>query len=232
VLGAESGHHRMLLVPQGNMWSLQENQELFDEISVLFPGRPAAGEFLAMAVLYRLVETDAPRVAGVALLLIFIWTLVDLRSIGRAVGALIAVVAGMTWFGACMALTGLKLSLLNFVGIPILMGIGIDVVIHLMHRIEEEGPGRVRYALMTTGWAAFLSTATTVLSFSALLIASNRGVRSLGELIMLGLTIITIAAFVSVSVGWMITWRARKALPQALPEEEPEARSEAGGAKP
>lgn len=219
VLGASEGHHRMLLLPAGNMWDLQSNQALFDEVSALVPEQPAAGEFLALAVLYRLVKTDAPRVAGLAVVLIFLWTLIDLRSLGRALGAISAVAVGMIWAGAGMAFFGLKISLVNFVGIPILMGIGIDVVIHLLHRMEEEGPGRVRYALLTTGWAAFLSTTTTILSFSALQIASNQGVRSLGLVIVMGLTVVTIAAFVSVSVGWMITWKIKKKLPETLHDQ-------------
>ena len=218
VLGASEGHHRMMLLPAGNMWDLRSNQALFDEVSALVPDQPAAGEFLALAVLYRLVKTDAPRVAGLAMVLIFAWTLIDLRSLGRALGALSAVTVGMIWAGAGMATFGLKLSLVNFVGIPILMGIGIDVVIHLLHRMEEEGPGRVRYALLTTGWAAFLSTTTTILSFSALQIASNQGVRSLGLVIVMGLTVVTVAAFVSVSIGWMMTWKIKKKLPETLPE--------------
>ena len=219
MLGASDGHHRMLLLTQGNMWNLKGNQQLFDEVRGLIPDQPAAGEYLALAVLYELVERDAPRIAGLALLLIFVCTLLDLRSPGRALGAVAAVVVGMAWSGAAMVGFGLKLSLVNFVGIPILMGIGIDVVIHLLHRMEEEGPGRIRYALMTTGWAAFLSTTTTILSFSALQIASNQGVRSLGLVIMLGLAVVTFAAFVSVSIGWMMTWKVKGELPDALPEE-------------
>ena len=220
VLGASEGHHRMLLLPEGNMWNLQSNQALFTEVETLVPDQPAAGEFLALAVLYRLVEKDAPRVAGLALLLIFVWTLIDLRSPSRALGAVTAVAIGMCWASACMVIFGLKLSLVNFVGIPILMGIGIDVVIHLLHRMEEEGPGRIRYALMTTGWAAFLSTTTTILSFSALQIASNKGVRSLGMVIVMGLTVVTIAAFVSVSLGWMMTWRITRQLPDTVPDQK------------
>ncbi|MFT5681591.1 MAG: putative exporter [Myxococcota bacterium] len=219
MLGASDGHHRMVLMPKGNMWNLQGDQALFDEVHSLIPDQPAAGEYLALAVLYKLVETDAPRIAGLATLLIFAWTLIDLRSLGRALGAVAAVAVGMIWAGACMVLFDLKLSLVNFVGIPILMGIGIDVVIHLLHRMEEEGPGRIRYALMTTGWAAFLSTTTTILSFSALQIASNQGVRSLGMVIMVGLAVVTIAAFVSVSLGWMMTWKVKGELPETLPEE-------------
>ena len=87
-----------------------------------------------------------------------------------------------------------------------MMGIGIDVIIHLMHRISEEGPGRISYALKTTGKASFVSVATTVVSFSSLLIASSRGIQSLGQLVVTGLILVTLAAFSWIPLGWMSMW--------------------------
>jgi len=213
VLGADEGRHRMLLIPTGNMWDLRNNVKLHEVVQRWLPGRPAAGEYLATAVLYRLMQGDAPRVAGVALLTVFALTWFDLRSVKRASGALLALLAGMCWAGAGLVMFQVKLSLVNFVGIPILLGIGVDVVIHLLHRLYEEGPGRVRWALSTTGWASALSAATTVLSFAALSVASSQGVRSLGIMIVLGLTLVTVAAFVAIPVGWMTVWKVRGTLP-------------------
>jgi predicted RND superfamily exporter protein len=95
------------------------------------------------------------------------------------------------------------------VGIPILLGIGMDVIVHLLHRIETEGPGGVLRALRTTGFAAGISTTNNILSFVALLAAANRGVRSLGEMIVIGLTLMTLAGFVGVPFFWMTVWRLR-----------------------
>jgi len=209
ILGVADGRHRLMLVPRGNMWDMREDTALYNEMAEWLPGRPAASEFLASAVLFRLIGVDGPRIAGLALGIIFLVTLLDLRRFGRALGAVTAVAVGMCWAGAGMSLFGVKLSLINFAAIPILMGIGVDIVIHLLHRLAEEGPGRVRYTLKTTGWASLLSTVTTIVSFSALYIATNQGVRSLGTLVVLGLSMVTIAAFISVPLGWMLAWRVR-----------------------
>ena len=219
-LGANGDNHRILLIPTGNMWDLRENARLHDALEAAIPDRPLAGEYLAMSVLYRLVKSDAPRIAVTALLVVFALTALDLRSGRRALGAMGALVAGLVWAGAGMAVFRLKLSMVNFVAIPILMGIGIDVVIHLLHRLSEEGPGRIRIALTTTGWAAALSTATTVVSFASLSVATSQGVRSLGVIIVLGLTLVTTAAFVAVPLGWMTTWKLRGDLPRADADSE------------
>ena len=213
LLGAGGGHFRMVLIPKGNMWDLRENVLLADAISTWLPGRKAAGEFLASAMLYRLMQQDGPRVAGVALILVFFLTVADLRSLSRGTGAMLGLLAGMAWAAGGLALFKVDISLVNFVGIPILMGLGIDVVIHLLHRLHEEGPGRIRFALTTTGWAAAISSITTIASFASLTFASNQGVRSLGLIVVLGLTLITAAAFTVVPLGWMTVWKVRGDLP-------------------
>jgi predicted RND superfamily exporter protein len=209
VLGAVEGRHRLLLTTTDNMWDVRQNKELYDSVKAHAPDAEAAGEYLALAVLYELMESDGPRVASLALLAVMIMTWIDLRRFGRALGAVAALTAGMCWAGAALVLFEVKLSLVNFVGIPILMGIGVDVVIHLVHRLQEEGPGRVRHALSTTGWASGLSTATTVFSFAALSVASAQGVQSLGLLIVIGLTLVSVVALTAVPLGWMTLWRVR-----------------------
>jgi predicted RND superfamily exporter protein len=142
-----------------------------------------------------------------------------MKSHRRGLGATAALLAGLCWAGAGLALFRVKLSMINFVGIPILMGIGIDVVIHLLHRMSEEGPGRILKALATTGTASALSAATTILSFAALTAAGNQGVRSLGLMIVLGLALVTVAGFTAVPLGWMTTWKVRGQVGKRANEE-------------
>ena len=123
--------------------------------------------------------------------------------------AVAVLLVGMCYAGGGMVAFGIDMTMVNFVGVPIMIGIGIDVIIHLMHRISEEGPGRIRHALETTGKAALLSASTTTLSFVSLFIAANRGLHSLGEIVVSGLLLVTLTAFVAIPLGWMSIWRAR-----------------------
>ena len=209
ILGASNGHHRLVIAPSGNMWDIRQNAELRSELERLLPNAELAGEYLAMASLFELIKDDGPKISIIALVLVFIVSLLDLRSFKRAISAVVILATGIAWAGAAMWVMGIKLSLLNFVGLPIMMGIGIDIIIHLLHRIDKEGPGRIGFALRTTGWAAVLSTLTTMFSFAALLIAENRGIHSLGQMIVAGLFLVGTAAFIAVPLGWISVWRRR-----------------------
>lgn len=199
--------HRLLVFPKGNMWDLTEAAAFSDEIAVLAPGLPAAGEYTTLGSLYRIVRSDMPVIAMLALFLVAALTLIDLKKVVWALGAIGTLMAGMIWAGAAIQTLGVKLSILNVVGIPILLGIGVDVVIHLLHRLKEEGPGGVRRALATTGVAAAVSTLTTILSFLSLLLAGNRGVRDLGMLVVVGLSAVFLASAVMLPIAWAAGWR-------------------------
>ena len=210
LVGYSEQTSRLVLLPGGNQWDIRENNGLATALDEHFPGRVKVGEYLAIADLYRLLKADAPYVGGMALILVLLASLLDIKSMWRAVSAVLILIIGMSWAGASMVYFGIPLSMFNFVGIPIMIGIGIDVIIHLMHRISEEGPGRIGFALKTTGFAALLSVSTTTLSFSSLFFATNRGVQSLGQLVVVGLILITVAAFSWIPLGWMSMWFRHK----------------------
>ena len=218
VTGSTEGRHRLLMFPAGNVYDLRVVGELKSVLEQEMGDVPFAGEFIGLGALAQVIRRDAPIVGIGALLLVMLGTLLDLRKPTRALGAMLLLMASMVWAGAVVVLAQVKLSIVNIVGIPILLGIGVDVVIHLLHRLAEEGPGRVLKALSTTGWASGLSAATTVLSFASLALAGNRGIQSLGMLVLVGLTTVTIAAFLFVPTGWMTVWKIAGEAPANEPE--------------
>ena len=198
---------RMLLLPKGNMWDVREAGKLKAEVEHELPDRPLAGEYLGVASMFNMVWRDAPKVAGIALLFVALLAWRDLRKPLFVAGAVTTLVAGMVWAGGAVWLSGVKLTMVNLTGVPILLGIGVDVVIHLLHRLQEEGPGGVRKALRTTGVAASISTVTTMGSFLSLTLAGNRGVRSLGLLIVIGLAVVFVISAFLLPLVWSAGWK-------------------------
>ncbi len=215
-LGALDGKHRMLMVPTGNMWDMREAYHLTEVMEREFPDTVIASEYVTLGVLYRLMQRDAPIIAAVAFALVLLFTSLDLRKPRAIAGAIGVLVAGVAWWGASLVMSDIKISMVNFVGIPIVLGIGIDVMIHLIHRISEEGPGGIIKSLSTTGWASALGTSTTVVAFAALSLGSSKGISSLGLLVLLGEVAVTIAGFVLVPLGFATIWAMKGEHP---PEE-------------
>lgn len=207
LLGTANDQHRLLLLPRGNMWDLREASALEAEVRTAVRTVPAAGEYVALGALFRVMRRDLPIVGGLALVMVTLLCAIDLRRPYRIATALGTLLAGLTWAAAALQVTGVHLTMVNVVGVPILLGIGVDVVIHLLHRLAEEGPGGVRRALSTTGVAATISTLTTVLSFCSLTLAGNRGIRSLGLLVVIGLIAVFMASAILLPTAWAAGWK-------------------------
>ena len=216
LIGAPPGVNALVLMGSGNMWDMKRTHEISTELRELLPGAVIAGGLLLSGDIYSMARIDAPLICIVALVFICAATLLDLRNLRLTAAAVAVLLTGMVWAGSTVALFDVKISLLNVVGIAILLGIGVGVVIHLLHRLREEGPGRVRFVLATTGWAAALSSLTTALSFAAISMAGGRGIRGLGLIVLIGLVALTIAAFLILPTGWMTAWKLGGRLPDAM----------------
>lgn len=214
LLGADGDHHRMLLLPTGNMWDISQSAVLADAVKEHLPGRRVAGEYLIQGTLYVLTLKDLPRVAIVALALVTILMGFDLRRVGATAWGMGVQVAGLIWAGGALVPLGLEFNLVNIVGIPICVGTGIEFAIFLMHRLDAEGPHGVRRAVLTSGLASVLCMVTTLLGFASLLFAHNRGIRSLGVLVCVGDAVHAIAGFVMLPAGAALiyTWQTRRQL--------------------
>jgi hypothetical protein len=136
--------------------------------------------------IFELVRKDGPWLLLSAGLAVFAMMVVSLRSFRRA-----GLVAGPLYLGlaclpAAMHLYGLKLNFINAVVLPNLLAIAVDNAVHLYHRYREEGPGSLPHVVRTTGVAAVVATLSNAAGYGALLTARHPGLRSIGEIALLG----------------------------------------------
>jgi predicted RND superfamily exporter protein len=140
------------------------------------------------------VTEDAPRAIVASLLATLLIILIAFR--GRAAGLWVigSVVVGLVWTVAILQVYGsdwpwselgrfrmepLKLNFLNFVAIPITIGVGADYAVNVMQRYRLAG-GQMKRVVVETGGAVILCSLTTMLGYSALTLSVNRAVQSFG----------------------------------------------------
>ncbi len=131
--------------------------------------------------------------SGLALVLILFIVGLDLRRLGPTVLALLPLLMGYAWMLGGMALLGIRFNFTNIVISPLLIGLGVDGAVHLLHRVrEEQGREGVARATAATAGAVLGSYLTTMASFGALLSAHTPGLRFLGISALLGLGFTTL----------------------------------------
>ncbi len=123
--------------------------------------------------------------------IVFLFLLLDLRSIRDSLLAMVPLAIGLLWLLELLPLIGLTFNLANFFALPILIGCGIDGGVHMLHRFRETNSARV--VGRTTAAAVTLSFLTTMCGFGAMGTASHRGVASLGMMMVVGLLVVLLA---------------------------------------
>ena len=100
---------------------------------------------------------------------------------------LIGVVAAWTeWVFDGQFLSADNITRILILALPLIIGIGIDDGVHLIHRYHYEGKDAIFTVFSSTGKAIIITSLTTMLAFGSLIFAIYRGFGSLGSALFLG----------------------------------------------
>jgi uncharacterized protein len=144
----------------------------------------------------RSVDRDGPRSTLIAALGA---VLVVVAILGASRAAAVTIACGAA--GVCLMLAaagglGIRINFLDFVALPVTIGIGIDYAVNIAARHRAEGHGSGGRILATTGPAVALCSFTTIVGYASLLLSDNQGIRSFGLSALLGELTCVFAALV------------------------------------
>jgi uncharacterized protein len=142
------------------------------------------------------VDRDGPRATVVAALGAVLVVLAILGMTRQAAITIGCGAVGVFLLLTAAGLCGIRINFLDFVALPITIGIGIDYAVNVAARHRTEGRGSARRILAATGPAVALCSFTTVVGYASLLFSANQGIRSFGLSALLGELTCVFAALV------------------------------------
>lgn len=140
--------------------------------------------------------------AGLAISLLMVYFL---RSIGASLLVLGPLALAAAAMAGVMVLIDLPFNFANIIALPLLMGMGVDNGIHLIHR-SRILPANGNLLTTSTARAIFFSSVTTLASFGNLALSSHLGMSSMGTLLGIGLALILVTMLVVLPA--LLSWRA------------------------
>ena len=192
---ANGAHDRVVLVfPKADgydPWNGRDMMRLSERVAEVHLPSGTVERGVGGAVIFtgmiRAIVRDGPLATLCSALGVIALVVVSLRRGVSGYGLVLGTLAaGALWTLASAAWVGMRINFLNFVALPVTLGIGVDYGINIFVRAKLEGPGRLFDAVRATGGAVALCSATTIIGYGALLVADNRGLRSFGTLAILG----------------------------------------------
>ena len=164
-------------------------QALVDEV----PGATLTGVNVVSQRLRHTVWQDAGIAGGVGLVVVLVLLLWELRSVRAALLCLLPVGIGVLWTIGGMAALGISLNLLNVFVVTMVIGVGVDYGIHMLHRLREHtSTGE----LGETGRAVVFAALTTIVGFGSLVTTHYPGLQSIGWMTSFGVLFSAVGAVV------------------------------------
>ncbi|MEE9382112.1 MAG: MMPL family transporter [Nannocystaceae bacterium] len=154
------------------------------------------GETSVYAAMYQMIQDESPVILGMAGFLVAALVFWQLRSVGQTLLTLVPLLVGLWWMLGVMGSCEFKFTLFNVPILPAVLGIGVDNGVFLTAGIRY-ARGRsdgLAHAVDETGRAILAATVTTAIGFATFLIADSGGLRGIGMVAVLGISMTAGAA--------------------------------------
>lgn len=215
---SKSSRSIVYLYPKENIWNETKMKWHLDELKTLDPSITGATTHVYSSA--GLMVSTLKRSALLSLLFVFIIVFLDFRSIRYTALVFVPLLCGIAWLCIALALFDISFNLANFFCIPILIGIGIDNGIHLTHRFRESR--KATTVFHQTGLSILITTLTTCVGFGAMMLASHRGVASLGKVMTIGMATCLVGSLIVLVALFRLLESYRRKRQVALPPEKRE----------
>jgi hypothetical protein len=155
--------------------SLQEND----------PGIVVTGLAVVSREVKGLFRTDAKIALALGMLLVAVLLMLDFRSVRLTFYGLLQLGVGVVWMLGLMKAANIQMNFVNAFATTMILGVGIDYGIHLIHRIWEER-SLSNDGVLETGKAVVMAALTNVAGFGTVALSNFPGIRSMGLVCLFG----------------------------------------------
>jgi predicted RND superfamily exporter protein len=157
-----------------------------------------SGTSVIFADILEAIEMDGPKVTAVAAGALILMVVLLVGWNRRAAAVLIGTASGTLLMLAICALLGIKVNFLDFIALPITLGLGIDYAINVAHRLDHDEVLDPIATLRTSGSAVFVASVTTMIGYGSLLFSQNLAIRGFGTASLIGEVTCVLTALVLV----------------------------------
>ena len=190
----QSGQWLLQVFAKDSLWEYEALARFVAEIKTVDP--EATGKPFATLEGLTCMK-DGFEWAGVyALLAIVAVFYFEFHSLRRALLGLAPLAMGLIMSLGIMSLLGLPLNPANMIALWLILGVGADNGIHVLHDYVFQKSRRQYTLRRSTGMGILVKALTTMIGFGALMTSQHRGLASLGLILTLGVGCCMVTALV------------------------------------
>jgi hypothetical protein len=208
------GKHLLKIYGRGDIWDTHALGRFVKDVRTVDPqvtGNPLQAHEASLEMKHSYQE------AAIYSLLVILGVLVlDFKSLHFAALAVVPLGVGVLQMFGLLGLLNIPLNPANLIALPLILGIGVDYGVHIVHEFREsDGPYHISPG---TAVAVLVDALTTLVGFGSLMIASHQGLQSLGRVLTLGVTCCLFTSLIMLPA--LLTFITRNRQPKAVEADE------------
>ncbi|MDR0336408.1 MAG: MMPL family transporter [Planctomycetaceae bacterium] len=211
------GKHLMRIYTTANIWDMDEMEKFVKAVRDVDP--KATGSPLQTYESSLQMQQGFITAALYAFGAIAFFLLLDFRSWQASLAALLPMFLGFAMTFGLLGWLDLPLNPANMIVLPLILGIGIDDGVHLIHDYRTRKCSRYRMT-GSTATSILITSLTTMIGFGSMMIASHRGLQSLGRVLVIGVTCCLITSLIILPILLSFRTRNEKEEPETIDELE------------
>jgi predicted exporter len=173
------------LFPTDPRYKRQPPPGLLDDLSLGDPDIVVTGTNVVGRELRKIFGVDILWAVLTGIVLVFVLLLLDFRSLKLTAVAMAQLIAGVLMMLGVMRLFNVEINYVNSFVATMILGVGIDYSIHLVHRLNLSN-GRIDPGLLETGKAVVMAALTNMAGFGTLAFGNYPALRSFGLVALVG----------------------------------------------
>lgn len=189
---SKKGEHLLRVQPSIDLANRDATSRFIQQIDEVAPniaGRSVVEWGIGDVVVESFVQASLTALLGISVVL-----LIFFRNLLLSVLVLIPIVVSLVLTFAICQLAGLSLNMANILVVPLIIGLGVDTGIHVVHRMKDLGG--THFASSSTGRAVLISALTTIGTFFSLSFSPHLGAASIGLLLTVAISLLVVVTFV------------------------------------
>ena len=179
----QHGRHLLKIYARGNIWDMEALERFVREVRSVDPR--ATGNPLQTYEASLQMKNSYEEAAIYSLLAILIVLVIDFGQLSHVALAVLPVGLGALQMFGLLGLWDIPLNPANMIVLPLILGIGVDDGVHILHDYRRQMGGRYRISSSTAS-SVLITSLTTMVGFGSLMSASHQGLRSLGQVLSIG----------------------------------------------
>jgi len=210
----DNGRYLLKIYSKANIWDMDAMERFVQDVRSIDPR--ATGNPLQTYEASKQMKQSYEKAAWYALGTIVLVLLLDFRSFRYTLLAMLPLGLGMLQLFGLLGLLGIPLNPANLIVLPLILGIGVDDGVHVVHDFRRQ-KGKYRMSASTAS-AVLITSLTTMVGFGSLMIASHQGLQSLGRVLTIGVSCCLFTSLVMLP-AILIWWTQDRPEPEIpLPE--------------